>query len=165
VAATSTFTLAVHALCWMEQAARQRESPLTSERIADSLASQPALVRRILAPLREAGIVVTGRGPGSGWALAIPAQELTLDRVRAALGGEAIFALHPHEPKDTCVVGHGIRPVLSSVYASVDRAIAAELARHSIADVLTSVLRDHPLPGPARTAMRSPHCRRGSANG
>ncbi|GAA2702712.1 Rrf2 family transcriptional regulator [Nonomuraea recticatena] len=146
MSANSQFTTAIHTLCWIALAARHGESPITSERIAESLASHPVLVRRVLAPLREAGLVGVGRGPGSGWWLERPPEQITLREVYAALGLSQPFALHPHEPKPDCPVGHGIRPALSEVYTSVEAAMARELDSHTIAGLLEHMLHAYPLP-------------------
>ncbi|MEJ3659283.1 Rrf2 family transcriptional regulator [Actinomycetes bacterium KLBMP 9759] len=146
MSANSQFTVAVHALCWIELAARRGESPITSERIAESLAGHPVLVRRVLAPLREAGLVTAGRGPGSGWRLGRPAERITLREVHAALAPGGPFALHAHDPKPDCPVGHGIRPALTEVYADLEAVMARELDRHTIAGLLDHLLEAHPLP-------------------
>ena len=146
IAANTRLTVAVHALCWLELSTRRGTPTMTSERIAASLASNPVLVRRSLGPLREAGLVATGRGPGAGWSLGRSATEITLADVRSALGVEPAFDLHPHQPNLECPVGFGIRPVLGEVYAEVDRAIADRLAGTTIAGLLDSILREQPLP-------------------
>jgi DNA-binding IscR family transcriptional regulator len=146
VSANSRLTTAIHALCWLELAARRGYPSLTSERVAASLASNPALVRKALGPLREAGLVVSGRGPGAGWCLARPAAQIRLDEVYDALGDDTTFALHPHEPNQECPVGFGIRPVLGAVYADADAAVRRTLARRTVADVLDELLTQHPLP-------------------
>jgi DNA-binding IscR family transcriptional regulator len=150
VSANSRLTTAIHALCWLELAARRGYPSLTSERVAASLASNPALVRKALGPLREADLVTTGRGPGAGWSLSRPAGSIRLDEVYDALGEQPAFALHPHDPNQDCPVGYGIRPVLGEVYADTDTAVRRSLARHTVADVLDTLLADHPLPVPAR---------------
>jgi DNA-binding IscR family transcriptional regulator len=146
MSANSRLTTAIHALCWLELSARRGEDALTSERVAASLASNPALVRRSLGPLRDAGLVRTGRGPGAGWSLARPAERIRLDEVYDALGDDAAFALHPHQPNQECPVGFGIRPVLSDVYADADAALRRSLRRRTVADVLDQLLSEHPLP-------------------
>ena len=146
MSANSRLTTAIHALCWLELAARRGYPSLTSERVAASLASNPALVRKALGPLREAGLVASGRGPGAGWSLARSAAQIRLDEVYDALGDDTAFALHPHEPNQECPVGFGIRPVLGEVYADADAAVRRSLARRTVADVLDDLLTDHPLP-------------------
>ena len=146
MAANSRFTIAIHALCWLELAARRGYPSLTSERVAASLASNPALVRKALGPLRDAGLVTVGRGPGAGWSLARSARRIRLDEVYDALGEEQSFALHPHEPNQDCPVGFGIRPVLGEVYADAATAVRRSLRRRTVADVLDTLLADHPLP-------------------
>ncbi len=146
MAANSSLTLAAHALCWMELARRRGDRVLSSDRIAASLASHPVAVRRLLSQLREAGLVVSTRGRGSGWSLSRPASEITLMDVHDALGHGAPFALHPHVPNLECPVGFGIRPVLAEVYASAEVAISNELRSRTIVDLLDQLLRQHPLP-------------------
>ena len=151
MSANSRLTTAVHALCWLELARRAGRPTLTSVEIADSLASHPVLVRRILAPLRDHGLLeVIGRGPGAGWRSTRAPAEVTLADVHAALHEPPPFDLHPHEPKPTCPVGYGIRPVLGRVYADVETAIATSLARWTVADVLDTTLAEHPLPDDRR---------------
>lgn len=147
MSANSRFTIAVHALCWLELARRNGRQSLTSAEIADSLASHPVLIRRTLAPLRERRLLeVTGRGPGAGWRLTGPAAGVTLADVAAALNEPAPFGLHPHEPNQACPVGYGIRPVLREVYTDVQVAIQTELTRRTIADILDTTIEEHPLP-------------------
>ncbi len=147
MSANSRLTTAVHALCWLELARRGGRPTLTSAEIADSLASHPVLIRRTLAPLRNHGLLeVAGRGPGAGWRLTRPASEVTLADLRSALEELAPFDLHPHEPKQTCPVGYGIRPVLRDVYAHVDVAITTIMAERTITAVLDTTLAEHPLP-------------------
>jgi len=143
VTANSRLTTAVHALCWIEQARRRGESPLSSERVAASLRSHPVLVRRVLGDLRRAGLVESTRGPGAGWTLTTDPKSITLRDVHAALGSESVFGLHPHEPNLECEVGVGIGPVLGELYARVDSVVADELATRTVADVLDQVLAEH----------------------
>ena len=103
-------------------------------------------VRRLLSQLRDAGLVVSTRGRGSGWSLRRPATEITLLDVHDALAHGAPFALHPHEPNLECPVGFGIRPVLAEVYAGAEAAISNELRSRPIVDLLDQLLREHPLP-------------------
>lgn len=150
MSANSRLTTAVHALCWLELARRGGRSTLISAEIADSLASHPVLVRRTLAPLRNSGLLeVLGHGPGAGWRLTVPASEMSLADVHAALGEQTAFDLHSHEPKQACPVGRRIGPVLRDVYSQVDVAITRSLAGWTIANVLDTTLAEHSVSAPA----------------
>lgn len=153
MSANSRLTVAVHALCWLELARRRGHEPLTSTEIAASLASNPVLIRRTLAPLRDAGLLaVVGRGPGSGWRLARGAEQITVAEVHRLLRDDDLIGLHAHQPNQECPVGFGIRPVLSALYAQAEKTLEIELARHTIAEILDTVLRDHPLQSPTTSS-------------
>jgi len=155
VSANSRFTTAVHALCWLELSRRRGQTTLTSDRVAASLASHPVLVRRSLAPLRDAGLLETSRGPGAGWSLTRPGAEITLLDVHDALGRPAVFGPLTHTPNLECEVGFGIGPTLTSVYAELDEVLCRALERHTVADVLDRVLVDHPVPAGSRKGSSS----------
>ncbi len=148
MAGNSRLTVAIHALCWLALAERHGHTGLTSDQIAASLDSNPAAVRRALGPLRDAGLVTTDVGPGGGWSLQASAASITLADVYSAVEPSPVFALHPHQPRQDCPVGYGIAPVLDDIYNHVARAVAGELSRHTISDVLDTLLQRHPLPVP-----------------
>src|SRR5689334_16708248 len=77
------FLAALHMLAHL---ARESARPFTSEELADCLRTNPVVVRRTLAGLREGGIVTSAKGHGGGWALARPRTAVTLRDVYVALG-------------------------------------------------------------------------------
>ncbi|AKU15222.1 Rrf2 family transcriptional regulator [Luteipulveratus mongoliensis] len=140
MSANSRLTMAVHCLCWLELARRRGRTPLTSEEVAASLATNPVVVRRLLGELRRAGLVTASRGPGAGWSMTRPVEDVTMLDVHRALGEGPPFALHRNEPNQECPVGRGVRPALGEIYAGVDAALERELAAHTIEQVLESTL-------------------------
>lgn len=147
MSSNSRLTTAIHALCWLELSRRRGQPTLTSAGIADSLQSHPVLLRRALAPLRDAGILeVSGRGPGTGWRLVVAADRLALSDVHRAIGPTPTFGTHPHDPKQDCPIGYGIPDTLSRVYDEVDAAVEQALAGHTIAELLDRLLQERPLP-------------------
>ncbi|GIE99899.1 Rrf2 family transcriptional regulator [Paractinoplanes rishiriensis] len=146
MAGNSRLTVAVHALCWLTLAKRRGRPALTSEEIAASLESNPVAVRRALGPLRDAGLITTEHGPGGGWSLRAGPADITVADVHAIVEPGPALALHAHEPRQTCPVGYGIRPVLGDIYEEAARAFTEQLSRHTIDDVLDTLLRTRPLP-------------------
>jgi Rrf2 family protein len=137
---SSRFTVAVHALCWLELARRRGAASLTSEAVAASLLANPALLRRTLGELRRAGMLEAERGRAGGWSLAAAAEDITLERIRDAVDARPRFGLHAHEPNQSCPVGFGVTPVLSELFRDVDDAVSRVLDRRTVADVLDAAL-------------------------
>src|SRR5579864_2639388 len=98
----SRFSMAVHILTLLASTAGGR---LTSEIIAASVGTNPVVIRRQLALLREAGLVESSGGPHGGWELTRDPAKITLRRVRAALGSEVAFRMHRNQAHRKCIVG------------------------------------------------------------
>ena len=140
MAANSRMTIAVHALAWMALAQRRGHAVLTSNQVADSVNTNPVIIRRCLGDLRQAGLVSVRHGAGAGWSLARAPEEITLLEVYDAVGQEPPFGMHHTEPNLECPVGKGIRPALGQVYGKIEQALRRELAFVSVAEVLRETL-------------------------
>lgn len=93
------------------------ERPLTSDVLAKSMRTNPAVFRRTMAGLRKAGHVRSGKGHGGGWQLTRPLKEITLLAVYEALDRPTLFAIgsrtdHPH-----CVIEKNVNAALSDTMA------------------------------------------------
>ncbi len=90
----------LHALLHMAEHEQRHGQPMTSDMLATCLSTNPVVVRRTMAGLREQGLVVSEKGHGGGWRLARPLEGVTLGQVHAALGDLAAdfsrrLAAHP----------------------------------------------------------------------
>lgn len=92
----------------------QTEEPLTSEVLARSMGTNPAVFRRTMAGLREAGIVISGKGHGGGWRLGRPLREITLLTVYEALGRPTLFAFGNRSRHPGCLVERGVNAVMET---------------------------------------------------
>lgn len=129
----------VHCLIYLAQAAPEVRS---SAQIAESLASNPVLVRRILGRLRTHGLVWSVEGAGGGWQLSRPAEEITLGDVhRAMADGAPLIPTHARTPSSACVIGRNLPTILAAEFESAQRALEDRLDGTSIADLLTAVTR------------------------
>ena len=61
--------------------------------------------------------------------------------VYQAIESGPVFAMHRATPDPECVVGHGIGPVMTTVYDDVEAALRRELAKTTLEDVLRNVLK------------------------
>lgn len=128
--------MAIHALTMLGRWDRS----LTSAEIAESLASNPVLVRRILGNLRDAGLVWSTEGRGGGWSLARPARQITLYDAHAAVEEGPILARHPHPPSEACEVGRHMITLLETEFREAEQAMQERLRRTTIADLVHQVL-------------------------
>lgn len=136
---TSTrFAVAVHILTGL---AIHEGTPLPSESIAESASTNPAVIRRLLSMLNQAGFSRSQLGKGGGALLAQPADSITLLDVYRVVERENLFALHRTKPDQDCLVGRHIQPLLKTTMNKATGALEAELARVTVADVARSIKR------------------------
>jgi Rrf2 family protein len=140
MSANSRLTVATHILACMALDALDNRDPITSDRIAVSVNTNPVVIRRTLGLLSKAGLVESYRGVNAGWRLTKPSDSITLLDVFSALEEGAPFGLHATTPSQTCPIGRGIGPALDRIYGSIDEALRRQLAGTSIEDVLGEIL-------------------------
>ena len=99
----------LHVLLHMAQA----DAPLTSEVLARSMGTNPAVFRRTMAGLRKAGIVRSGKGHGGGWQLAMSLDQITLLAVYEALGRPTLFAIGNRSEQGNCLVERKVNTVMA----------------------------------------------------
>src|ERR1041384_1318444 len=129
----SRFAVAVHVLSLM---AWSGEEPLKSEQVAESVNTNPVVIRRILKELAEAGLVVSQTGSLGGSRLATDPANTTLLDVYQALEYGGVFSLHRQPPSRDCPVGVNIETVLGEVLLEVDSAVERVLKNITINDVV-----------------------------
>jgi DNA-binding IscR family transcriptional regulator len=133
---SSRFTVAIHILTLLAFCGREA---LTSEFIAGSVNTNPVVVRRLLAILREARLVASQGGPGGGWHLLRDPRELDLGQVFEAVEGSALFPLHAATPNPRCPVGKHIQEALAGIFQEAQAALAQNLSRTTIAALVQDV--------------------------
>jgi len=134
------FAVAIHSLVLMEVfPAWNNGNCLSSGAIAESVRTNPVVIRRVMGALRERGLVRSQSGPGGGWKLSRPSEEINLREIFEAVQDDSIFALPRHELSPECPVGAWLPSVLVSCFAEAEQAMLERLATVSIADVVESV--------------------------
>ena len=132
MAANSRFAVAVHALALI---AAHEEVRHSSREIADSVATNPVVIRRLLSQLARAGIVESAHGAKGGFRLARPAAKVSLHDIYRAVEEGGFFAL-AEKSNDKCPVACRMKEILDGVFARVESKVVPELKRSSLADVV-----------------------------
>lgn len=140
---TGKLSLALHALGHM---ALDPDRPRTSEDLAMMHGTHPVVVRRVLGPLRQAGILMSEKGHGGGWRLARPADEVTLEQIYRALDEPFLapmsFAPAPGHP---CAIEAAMADTVAAALTEAEGVIARHFAARSLGDIARALPR--PAPG------------------
>ncbi|WP_375504674.1 Rrf2 family transcriptional regulator [uncultured Jatrophihabitans sp.] len=127
------FAVAVHVLTYLAGEGQGRTA--SSDELSQSTNVNPVYVRRVLGPLREAGLVRSRAGKHGGWELAADAGDITLAQVwRLLQGTDPLLGLHG--PNPSCEVGRSVQHSLAALDDAVTRAVADELERFTVHDIL-----------------------------
>jgi Rrf2 family protein len=126
------FSLAVHVLTLLGS----QDGRLTSsDFLAGSAGTSPEHVRRVLAPLRRAGLVHSKPGPSGGWQLDQAGCDTTLGEVwRAVHGDDGVLGVHSAAPD--CTVGQRIQSELEEVERRAVAALVAELDQTTLGQLV-----------------------------
>ena len=138
--ASSRFSIAVHTLALLVRDDDGGAAEfLKSEYLACLVKTNAVVVRRLLADLARAGIVVSQAGATGGTKLARKPEEINLHQVYQAVEDGQVFALHRKTPDAHCLIGRSIQAVLGDISDKLDTAIEESLGKISIADVVRMI--------------------------
>src|SRR5215510_4262026 len=129
----SRFAVAVHVLTLM---AWSGDEPLKSEQVAESVNTNPVVIRRMLCELADAGLVVSQTGSLGGSRLSADPNSATLLDIYQAREYPGVVSLHRQPPRQDCPVGVNIETVLGNVLQEVDSADEQVLAKITINDMV-----------------------------
>ncbi|WP_207460908.1 Rrf2 family transcriptional regulator [Azospirillum sp. SYSU D00513] len=121
----------LHVLIHMD---RQGERA-TSETIAGMLNTNPVVVRRTMAGLRDQGYVRSEKGHGGGWTLARPLEEITLLDIHRALGNPSVFAIGPADDQPDCLVEQAVNAALADALREAEAMLLARFGQVTLADL------------------------------
>jgi len=130
------FAFAVHMMAVL---GLEKDHRYPSTRLAETVNTNPVVIRRILIELQEAGLISTLRGPHGGSVLNRRPERVTLREIRSAVEKGQVFGSHPNEPSRKCPVGKNINKVMMEVADRAGRALERELGKITLADVLREV--------------------------
>ena len=107
--------------------------PVTSEMLAKAMGTNPVVVRRIMAGLRDDGYVRSEKGHGGGWVLARDLAGITLRDVYEALGRPALFAMGHRTEQPGCLVEQAVNAALDSAFSDAEALLLSRLGDVTLA--------------------------------
>jgi Rrf2 family protein len=94
--------------------------PVTSEQLAQAMTTNPVVVRRVMAGLREQGFVRSEKGHGGGWTLARDPSEIALADIYRAVGAPTIIAMSHRSENPGCLVEQAVNDALGDTFREVE---------------------------------------------
>ena len=131
---SSRFTVALHIFTCVE--VFKDNYKVTSDFLAGSINTNPVIIRKILAQLKNAGLITVARGTG-GITVNRPLEEITFYDVYQAIEPvENGDLFHFHEaPNPECPVGRNIHGLLDGKLRAIQSAMEIEMKKYTIADI------------------------------
>lgn len=129
---STKFAVSIHILCLI---AIKKEESITSDYIAGSVNTNPALVRRLMSGLKKAGLIQTQTKIGVTGLMKAPEEISLLEIFKAVESRQDLFAIHS-DTNTTCPVGAKIGFVLEDVNGKVQSDFESELKTLHLSDIL-----------------------------
>ena len=119
----------LHCLLHMAELGR----PATSEWLAQAMQTNPVVIRRLMAGLREAGFVASAKGHGGGWLLCCSLENITLRDIHEAVGAPELLAVGHREESPGCLVEQAVNAALEQAYQDAEIMLLARLGSVTLA--------------------------------
>ncbi|MFB6800794.1 Rrf2 family transcriptional regulator [Peribacillus butanolivorans] len=135
---STRFSVGIHILSLLEI---NKEGVNTSEFIAKSVNTNPALIRKITGMLRNAGLVNVRPGI-AGATLAKKLSDITLLDVYQAVNvvqDKELFGIHDN-PNPACPVGRNIQDAIEPIFSIAELALEKALGVVTIEDIVKDIL-------------------------
>lgn len=111
----------------------EQRGPVTSEVLAKAMDTNPVVIRRIMAGLRDQGYVRSEKGHGGGWTLARELSEVTLRDIYGALGCPSLLAIGNRTESPGCVVEQAVNAALDPAFQAAEALLLARLGEVTLA--------------------------------
>lgn len=113
----------------------ESQQPMTSEALAHCMKTNPVVVRRIMAGLRETGLLNASKGHGGGWSLARPLTDISLFDVHRALGEPELFGFGARAETPTCLLEQAVDAALEAERRDAETRLMQRLHQIRLSDL------------------------------
>ena len=117
----------------------EQDRPITSATLAKANQTNPVVIRRTMAGLRDKGYVRSEKGHGGGWTLACDLSLVTLHDIYTALGSPSLLALHDESDETGCLVEQSVNAALHKAFQDAEDLLLAQFKNVSLAMLCADV--------------------------
>lgn len=113
----------------------EMDGPVTSESLGKAMQTNPVVVRRVMAGLRQAGFVSSAKGHGGGWVLSCTLSRVTLGDIHNAVGAPALLAMGNRTESPGCAVEQAVNAALDGVCEEAEALLLKRFNSITLADL------------------------------
>lgn len=117
----------------------ERDSAVTSEVLAKAMETNPVVIRRIMAGLRDQGYVRSEKGHGGGWTLACDLSAVTLRDIHTALGCPTLLAIGNRTEAPGCLLEQAVNAALNQAFHNAETLLLSRLGEVTLAMLIADV--------------------------
>ena len=104
------------------------DQAVTSDSIAQMLGTNPVVVRRTMALLREQGYVNAVKGHGGGWTLAKPLHCITLLDIHRSLSENSLFTIGLTDEHNNCPIEKAVNLAINDTLDAAEQLVLQRFA-------------------------------------
>ncbi len=130
------FSVALHILTMIAESKR----PLSSQALANSVGTNPSYIRKVIALLKNAGLISSSQGK-VGYEMTKKVAEISLLDIYFAtqeINAISLFQIHQYSNPE-CPVGEHIENAISPIFRKVEGELAQQLKAHTLADIINNI--------------------------
>ena len=113
----------------------EHDGPVTSEVLARAMDTNPVVLRRVMAGLRDQGYVRSEKGHGGGWTLAYDLSGVTLRDIYDSLGCPSLLAIGNRTEAPGCLVEQAVNAALDQAFQDAEALLLARLGDVTLAEL------------------------------
>ena len=121
----------LHVLLHMAEAS----TPMTSDVLAKMMKTNPVVIRRVLAGLREHQLVCSEKGHGGGWKLCRDLETITLHDIYLALDEPTLLAMGNRTEAPGCLVEEAVNHALNQAFQDAEALLIARFRDVTLAQL------------------------------
>lgn len=130
------FSVALHILTMISES----KEVLSSQALATSVGTNPSYIRKVIALLKNAGLITSHQGK-SGYQLSKSPEEISLLEIYYAtqeVDHIRLFQMHQHANQE-CPVGQHIEGAVAPIFTSVEQELEKALADQTLEQVIDNL--------------------------
>ncbi|TDH38666.1 Rrf2 family transcriptional regulator [Pseudohoeflea suaedae] len=131
----SRLSIVLHGLLHMQAQGK----PMTSAELALCMDTNPVVVRRTMAGLRENGLVSSEKGHGGGWTIARPLAGISLLDIHESLGEPDVVGFSNKDESPGCLIERAVNRELDAAMDEMRAVFTARMRAITLADIWDSV--------------------------